>query len=93
LHFADLSVPLMTNVDARMIEKGSEARESLIRQVSSPVRWLQSVENMIGAGVHTFVEVGPGKVLSGLVRQISRNVRNLNVEDSTTLEQVLGLEV
>jgi [acyl-carrier-protein] S-malonyltransferase len=93
VHFEDLSVPLMTNVDARMIETGSEARESLIRQVSSPVRWQQSVENMIASGVHTFVEVGPGKVLSGLVRQISRNVRNLNVEDSTTLEQVLGLGV
>jgi [acyl-carrier-protein] S-malonyltransferase len=93
VHFEDLSVPLMTNVDARLIETGPEARERLIRQVSSPVRWQQSVENMIASGVHTFVEVGPGKVLSGLVRQISRNVRNLNVEDSTTLEQVLGLGV
>jgi [acyl-carrier-protein] S-malonyltransferase len=84
--FANLSVPLVTNVDAAVIRKGSEARESLVRQVSSAVRWLESVELLIKEGVDTFVEVGPGKVLSGLMRQISREVKCVNVEDAASLK-------
>ncbi|MGB7924688.1 MAG: ACP S-malonyltransferase [Pyrinomonadaceae bacterium] len=83
--FQDLSVPLVTNVDASPITKGDEARDALTRQVSSPVRWQESVEFLIREGVETFVEVGPGKVLSGLVRQIERSARCLNVEDAASL--------
>jgi len=71
-----------------LIEKGEEARAALIKQVSSPVRWLESVQLLIGKGVNTFVEVGPGKVLSGLIRQINRDVQCLNVEDSTLREKL-----
>ncbi|MCA1592248.1 MAG: ACP S-malonyltransferase, partial [Acidobacteria bacterium] len=67
--FSDLRVPLVTNVDAAIVRKGAEARSALIRQVSSPVRWRESVELLTHEGVTTFVEVGPGKVLCGLVRQ------------------------
>jgi [acyl-carrier-protein] S-malonyltransferase len=84
--FANLSVPLVTNVDAVVIRKGNEARESLVRQVSSAVRWLESIELLIKEGVDTFVEVGPGKVLSGLMRQINREVKCLNVEDAASLK-------
>jgi [acyl-carrier-protein] S-malonyltransferase len=84
--FANLKVPLVTNVDAVVIRKGSEARESLVRQVSSAVRWLESIELLIKEGVDTFVEVGPGKVLTGLMRQISREVKYFNVEDATSLK-------
>ena len=56
-----------------------------MRQVSQPVRWLESVEFLINQGVQTFVEIGPGKVLSGLVRQINREVRCVNVEDAASL--------
>jgi len=84
--FANLNVPLVTNVDAAVISKGAEARESLVRQVSSPVRWLQSIELLIKEGVDTFVEVGPGKVLTGLMRQINREVKCLNVEDAASLK-------
>ncbi|HJR07286.1 MAG TPA: ACP S-malonyltransferase [Pyrinomonadaceae bacterium] len=84
--FADLRVPLVTNVDAVAIRSGNEARASLVRQVSSPVRWLESVEALAQAGVETFVEVGPGKVLSGLVRQIIPDARCLNVGDAQSLE-------
>ena len=84
--FANLKVPLVTNVDAVVIRKGSEARESLVRQVSSAVRWLESIELLIKEGVDTFVEVGPGKVLSGLMRQISREVKCFNVEDAASLK-------
>jgi [acyl-carrier-protein] S-malonyltransferase len=92
--FEDLQVPLVTNVDAAVVEKGAAARDSLVRQVSSPVRWLESIELLINEGVDTFVEVGPGKVLTGLMRQISREVRCFNVEDAASLKSAsasLGL--
>ncbi len=81
--------PVITNVDAEAVESGDEARESLIRQVTTPVRWLESVREMIDLGVNIFVEVGPGKVLSGLMRQIDRSVRVLNVEDAATLQSTI----
>ncbi len=92
--FDDLQVPLVTNVDAAVVEEAAAGRDSLVRQVSSPVRWLESVELLIKEGVDTFVEVGPGKVLTGLMRQISKDVRCFNVEDSASLKSAsasLGL--
>jgi [acyl-carrier-protein] S-malonyltransferase len=83
--FGDLTLPVVTNVDAKAVVTGESARESLVRQVSQPVRWLTSVEFLINQGVQTFIEIGPGKVLSGLVRQINRQVRCVNVEDSVSL--------
>ena len=83
--FSDLRVPLVTNVDADTITTGSEAREALIRQISMPVRWEESVRLLIDEGVNTFVEVGPGRVLTGLLRQIERSVAALNVEDEKSL--------
>jgi [acyl-carrier-protein] S-malonyltransferase len=87
--FEDLRLPLVTNVDASAIEPGEgtgdDARDALVRQVSSPVRWLESMELLIGEGVETFVEIGPGRVLSGLLRQIKRDARSLNVEDTASL--------
>ena len=85
--FNDLQVPLVTNVDAQIPEAGDidAARDALVRQVSSPVRWLESIELLVARGVRTFVEVGPGKVLSGLMRQINRDVTALNIEDSESL--------
>ena len=88
LEFFDLRVPLVTNADARVIDSGADARASLIKQVSSPVRWLESIELLLGREVSTFVEVGPGKVLSGLVRQISREVQCLNIEDSSLSDKL-----
>lgn len=83
--FKNLSTPLVTNVDAKAIEIGAEARDALVRQVSQPVRWLESVEFLISQGVQSLIEIGPGKVLSGLVRQIDRNLRCVNVEDKASL--------
>jgi [acyl-carrier-protein] S-malonyltransferase len=83
--FSDLRVPLVTNVDADTLTKGSEAREALVRQVSMPVRWEESVRLLIDEGVNTFVEVGPGRVLTGLLRQIERSAGALNVEDEKSL--------
>ena len=84
--FADLQVPLVTNVDADTIRKGDEAREALIRQVSMTVRWQESMRLLLDEGVNTFVEVGPGRVLTGLMRQIERSVASLNVEDEKSLQ-------
>lgn len=87
LVFSDLGVPLVSNVDAAPVRKATEARGGLVRQVSSTVRWRESVEFLVREGVTLFVEVGPGKVLSGLVRQTAGKdaVRCLNVEDAGTL--------
>jgi [acyl-carrier-protein] S-malonyltransferase len=85
LEFQDLRTPLVTNVDAAAIKAGAGARDALVRQVSSPVRWLESVELLWQEGVRTFVETGPGKVLSGLVRKIQAEARCLNVEDAASL--------
>jgi len=90
IEFKDLSVPLVTNVDAAVIRTGAEARASLVRQVSSPVRWRESVELLARAGVGLFVEVGPGKVLSGLVRQTAPDARAANVEDGASLTAALA---
>ncbi len=87
--FSALKIPLITNVDAQAITTGDEARDALVRQVTAPVRWLDSVREMIESGVTVFVEVGPGKVLTGLLRQIDRSVRVFNVEDSATLQSTM----
>jgi [acyl-carrier-protein] S-malonyltransferase len=89
LEFNDLRFPLVTNVEAELITTGLAARTSLIRQVSSPVLWEESIRTMIDDGVDTFVEVGPGRVLSGLVKQIDRTKKILNVEDEKSLAATL----
>jgi [acyl-carrier-protein] S-malonyltransferase len=94
IQFADLQMPLVTNVDADTIRKGLEARSALVRQVTMPVRWEESMRMLLDEGVNTFVEVGPGRVLTGLMRQIERSVASLNVEDEKsllgTLEKITG---
>jgi [acyl-carrier-protein] S-malonyltransferase len=87
--FADLAIPLVNNVDAAIITSGEAARDGLRRQVSRPVRWEESVRRLLAEGVTTFIEVGPGRVLSGLIRTIDRSVRTLAVDDPTSLEEVL----
>jgi len=85
IQFGDSEMPVVTNVDARAVTSADLLRDSLVRQVSQPVRWLESVEFLISQGVKTFIEIGPGKVLSGLVRQIDRSVQCVNVEDEASL--------
>jgi [acyl-carrier-protein] S-malonyltransferase len=83
---ADPAVPLVNNVDARMVRTASECRDGLVRQVSGAVRWQESVELLVREGVDTLVEVGPGTVLCGLVRKIAKGARVLNVESPETLD-------
>jgi [acyl-carrier-protein] S-malonyltransferase len=83
--FQDLAFPIIENVSADENSSGQRVAAALTEQVSSPVRWLQTVENLISKGVDTLIEVGAGKVLSGLVRQINREVRTFYVEDRESL--------
>lgn len=73
-------IPYVANVTAQYVKNAAEVKELLTRQVSSSVRWQQSVEAMIADGVDTFIEIGPGKTLAGFMRKISRDVKTLNVE-------------
>jgi [acyl-carrier-protein] S-malonyltransferase len=90
IEFSDLNVPLVTNADAKLITSGREARESLIRQVASPVRWGESIKLLLDEGVGRFIEVGPGRVLSGMVKHISRGCQVFNVQDPASLEQTIA---
>jgi [acyl-carrier-protein] S-malonyltransferase len=87
--FSDLRCPLVTNVDAQSIHTAAEARSGLKRQVSRPVRWQETIQRLLDEGVRTFVEVGPGKVLLGLIRSIDKSVTMLNAEDEKSVENVL----
>lgn len=86
LKFNEPKVPVITNVDARVTTAPDELRDALIRQVSAPVRWFESMQVLMLNRVETVVEVGPGKVLSGLMRQANRDVKSLNVEDAASLQ-------
>lgn len=90
IRFRDLRFPVVENVTAQPNSSAARVREALTEQVSSPVRWWQSVEFLIASGVQTFVEVGAGKILSGLIRQINRDVRCLNIENSDGLKSSLA---
>ena len=90
LEFADPSPPVVMNVDARGVTRGADVRDALGRQPSRPVRWTETVRLLLDSGVDTFVEVGPGKVLSGLVRSVEKSVTMLNVEDETSLESTVA---
>ena len=87
--FRDLGVPLVTNVDADLLTQGACVPETLVRQVTAPVRWEEVVLRLAKEGVTTFVEVGPGKVLSGLTRRIVPGAQVLNVEDTVSLASTL----
>ncbi len=82
--------PIVNNADAVFLDKPEEIKESLIRQLNSPLLWEDSVRSMIKNGAGTFIEVGPKKILSGLIKKIDKNVKVLHVEDTKTLELTLN---
>jgi len=88
--FIDPPVPLVNNADAQVVKAAALVREGLKRQVTAPVRWEMSMRRLRAEGVEMFVEVGPGKVLSGLLRQIDRTAECLRVEDVATLSKVVA---
>lgn len=83
-------IPVVANVTARPVTTADEVRQALITQVSSPVRWVESVEYMIEQGVDTFIEIGPGRVLSGLIRRIQRKVNTMRFDNVSGWDEVLA---
>jgi [acyl-carrier-protein] S-malonyltransferase len=83
----DAGIPVYANVTAKPVQKADDIRGLLNQQLTSPVRWWDSVENMIADGAGTFIEVGPGKVLQGLVRRISSSVQTMGVDTLEDLEK------
>ena len=91
--WSDLAMPLINNAEARAITKAVEIQASLVRQLPSSVLWEDSVKAMAAMGVNTFVEVGPGTVLSGLIRRIVPDAVTMNIHDPKSLDttvQALG---
>lgn len=86
----DLRIPYVTNVGAEKVEDISRTKELLARQVSSPVRWQQSMDLMISEGVDVFVEIGPGRTLTGFMKKISRDVKVYNISAWEDVEKVAG---
>ncbi len=89
LEYGEFSFPVFHNVDAAANTDAGSVCDRLTKQVSSPVRWLQTVENMSAASVENFIEIGPGKVLTGLVRQINKEVVYANIENSESLRNTI----
>lgn len=89
LTFQNPAVPVYMNVDGRPITQGAAVAELLVKQAKSPVRWVQTLENMRAAGIDTFIECGAGKTLSGLVKKTLKGVTVLRVENLKTLQSTL----
>jgi [acyl-carrier-protein] S-malonyltransferase len=89
LKFEQPQVPVVCNIYARAVEDADSSREALVRQVTGSVKWNESMQTLIARGVQTFIEVGPGKVLCGLMRQIDRSKKCLNLEDEASLGKTL----
>ena len=88
IKYSSFEFPVVHNVDSELNDDPGTVASLLTRQVSSPVKWLQSIERLVREGADTFIEVGPGKVLSGLMRQIDRGLTVHNVEDFASLRSI-----
>lgn len=88
LNFKDTAVPIVANTTGLPITGAEDIRAELLKQLTTSVYWQRSVEFMIGAGVSTFIEIGPGKVLSGLVRRINRDVRTINISEAQAIKNL-----
>jgi [acyl-carrier-protein] S-malonyltransferase len=89
IDFAEATVPIINNADAIFLTNSEKIKSSLVKQLSRPLLWEDSIRNIIETGIDTFVEVGPGRILSGLVKRIEHSVRLFNVEDVKSLNQTV----
>lgn len=87
----DARIPIVNNADAKIIKEADAIKESLVRQLNSPLLWEDSIKFMAENGIDTIIEVGPKKVLSGLIKRIVPDMKIFNVEDSQTLEDTLAV--
>ena len=88
-HFADPSIPVIANTTAQPLTTAQAVREELVHQLCNCVQWQRSVEYIVDEGVKTFIEIGPGKVLTGLIKRINREVRTLNIGDAQAVNSCL----
>ncbi len=89
IEFHSPNIPIVNNADAKFLNKPEDIKESLVRQLNSPLLWEDSIKIMVENGVDTFIEVGPKRVLSGLIKRIDKNVKALNVEDTKSLTETI----
>lgn len=87
--FNNPSFGVYTNCDAQLTTTNTDIKEKLFNQIKSPVKWDEAIQNMIASGADNFIEIGPGKVLSGLLRRIDRTKKALNIEDNASLEKTI----
>lgn len=85
----DMNIPVYANVTGELVSSKEDIKNLLVLQVSNTVKWTNTIRNMIAAGVDTFIEIGPGKVLSGLIKKTDREMKIFNVEDLATLENAI----
>jgi [acyl-carrier-protein] S-malonyltransferase len=89
LDMKDARIPVIANISANPMTTAEEIKENLIEQLYSPVLWEDSVVKMIDLGVDTFIEIGPGKVLSGLIKKINRSVKTYSISDEESCQSVI----
>ena len=82
------NIPIYANISAKSITQPSDIKEALIKQITGSVLWEDSIKNMISAGIRIFIEVGPKRVLSGLISRIDKSVQVLNIEDEQSLNKM-----
>ena len=92
VEIGEIEVPYLANVTADYVTDKGQVKELLEKQVSSSVRWQQTIERMLADGVDTFIEIGPGKTLSGFMRKINRDVKTINIEKLADLEKLAELQ-
>ncbi len=90
LEWSDLKVPLINNVEAKVLRSADEVRVSLVQQLPSSVRWQETIQTMWSMGIRNFIEIGPGKVLTGLVKRIVPEAETWNISDQESYERVLA---
>lgn len=91
IQFGNAQIPVMLNTDAQAVTDQTIIRSALIRQLSSPVKWEASIRNLIANGVELFIEIGPGKVLSNLVRRIDQGVKTISMGEQAGIDQALSM--
>ncbi|WLR52306.1 ACP S-malonyltransferase [Bacillus tianshenii] len=89
ISISEAKIPVVANVTAQPITDGADIQAKLVEQLYSPVRWEETVQTLLDEGVDTFIEIGPGKVLSGLVRKVKRRVHTYNIENEETLAKTV----
>ena len=90
IEICDKSIPIISNIHATPLHEAQAIREELALQIAAPVQWIRTIEYLVDAGVTTFLEIGPGQALTGMVKRIAKGVTTLNVSSAADIEKVIG---